>query len=147
MLTFINLGIHKSDPAAFSADSPSFIAFLNYSLMTLFGGETSALQPVSDVALIVKVIAAFVGVAILLALLVTVAITYRKGSQDAATQESIQGIRRSARHYETLLRDEYSVSVDEAIDRLERLGAGLFMQAITFLSSQLTDDSADPEAT
>ena len=147
LLSLINLGIHKLDPSAFSASSASFLAFLNYALTTLYGGETATLQPTSDLALVAKIAGGFIGPTILTTLVLTLVFTYKHGSEDSATREVIDSIKESAQSYEKVLRDEYDVSASEAVNRLEQIGErfvlSFVLQAILFLSSQIPNDPSE----
>ncbi|MFJ8562734.1 hypothetical protein ACIRD0_35690 [Streptomyces microflavus] len=67
-------------------------------------------------------------------------INRRQVEQDAAAQEAIKKIKAAGAELEKKFRDEYEVSTEEAILRLQTLGENMFLTAITAISAQLPPD-------
>ncbi|WP_159391168.1 hypothetical protein [Streptomyces viridochromogenes] len=134
----INWSILKIDPAAFSySGNPSYLQVAYYSL---FNGAGSALTPVSGIAIFVKIATNIVAPLFITALVTQFLINRRQVEQDAAAQEAVAKIKTAGVELEKRFRQEYEISTEEAITRLQDLGESFFMTVIVAMSSQLPPD-------
>ncbi|MFH9125562.1 hypothetical protein [Streptomyces globisporus] len=138
VFSMINWAILKMDPSAFAySDTPAFLQVAYYSL---FHGAGSALSPVSGIAVLVKIATNVIAPLFVTALVTQFLINRRQVEQDAAAQEAIKKIKAAGAELEKKFRDEYEVSTEEAILRLQTLGENMFLTAITAISAQLPPD-------
>ncbi|MER6194239.1 hypothetical protein [Streptomyces cyaneofuscatus] len=138
VFSMINWAILKVDPGAFAySDAPSFLQVAYYSL---FHGAGSALSPVSGAAVVVKIATNVIAPLFVTALVTQFLINRRQVEQDVAAQEAIKKIKAAGAELEKKFRDEYEVSTEEAISRLQALGENMFLTAVTAISSQLPPD-------
>ncbi|MFC8068668.1 hypothetical protein [Streptomyces sp. NPDC057293] len=138
VFSVINWALFKMDPAAFAySDAPSFLQVAYYSL---FHGAGSALSPVSSVAVAVKIATNVVAPLFITALVTQFLINRRQVEQDAAAEEAVKKIKAAGAELEKRFRQEYEISTEEAITRLQELGENFFLTAITAMSSQLPPD-------
>ncbi|KOX00126.1 hypothetical protein ADK65_15290 [Streptomyces sp. NRRL B-1140] len=138
VFSVINWAILKMDPAAFSySGDPAFLQVAYYSL---FHGAGSALSPVSGVAVAVKIATNVVAPLFITALVTQFLINRRQVEQDAAAEEAVKKIKAAGAELEKRFKQEYEISTEEAIARLQALGESFFLTAITAMSAQLPPD-------
>jgi hypothetical protein len=138
VFSVINWAILKMDPAAFSySGDPAFLQVAYYSL---FHGAGSALSPVSGAAVAVKIATNVVAPLFITALVTQFLINRRQVEQDAAAEEAVKKIKAAGAELEKRFKQEYEISTEEAIARLQALGESFFLTAITAMSAQLPPD-------
>lgn len=136
-LSLINYAIYKVDPDEFGfANEPSIAVFVRYSFGALYGNEIDALKPAGDVANVVSLLAAVMGILILATLLVSLLLSFRQSRDETALRDTIDEIRNEGRKFDEQLRAEWEVSADEAMERLQELRSS-FLGVITFFSSRI----------
>ena len=135
--TLINDALFKIDPESFSYVSPpSFAVLLRYSVSSMYAGEIDALKALSDLANVVAIAATVVGAVVVLSLFVSVILSFQQTRDDRTMRSIIEELKREGTQINKRLKADWEVSADEAIDRLNQLGAGL-LGVITFLSSRI----------
>lgn len=145
-LAFLNYALYKIDPNAFQyVDPPGLIVFARYAVSSLSGSEIGAIQPESGIANLLFLGATALGVIFLIGFVIGLFLSFRQKSQDAALRETIRGFKEQSRELDRQLSREYEVvSVEEALERLEELRAGL-LGIITFFSSRIPADFEDAQ--
>jgi hypothetical protein len=116
---------------------------LYYSVASLALNGIPAVEPVGDLAILVKVLAGVMGLLLITTLFVNLFFSSRQQRQEAALREAVVKLKDRARKLEARLRDEYEVSTEEALKWLEQLGTG-FVRLLTFISSRIPDDFLKP---
>lgn len=144
---FVNLSLLKLDPSLFEfTDYPSNITVLYYSLTSLVLNSIPALEPVGDLAILVKISAGIIGVLLLITFLANVFFSSRRQRQEEALEDAVREVKQRAQTLEERLGEEYEVTPEEATEWLEKIGFG-FIKMMTFLSSRIPDDFLKPPRT
>lgn len=138
-LAFLNFAVYRADPTSYSfTERPDFIVFLRYTISGLYSSEIDALHPEGLLANILSVAGSIFGVIVVGSLVLSSAFAFRMTRDQSEIQETISEIRRQGEALDERTRQEYEVSIDEAIDRLEQLKYGL-MGLIDFFSRRLPE--------
>jgi hypothetical protein len=142
-LAFLNLALYHADPHAFSySEAPDFLTFVRYVIAGLYGGEIKALSPASALASALSVATFVVGVLVVGSAVVTSFLSYKASRDDTEIRLIIKQIKDESDRLDARVRENYDVSVPEAIQRLEDLKYGL-MGVITALSTRIPRDFED----
>ncbi|MEU4830761.1 hypothetical protein [Streptosporangium sp. NPDC023615] len=143
VLTAINIAVYKFHPAEFNLErSFSVLDFLHYTLSSLALNGVDGLIPIGSIAVAIKIFSGFFGPIILATLFLDGILSYRKDREDAATQETIEKIKREAGKVSKRVESEYQVTPSEALQRLEDLGLASTLGMVLWFSSQTPDDSS-----
>ncbi len=136
----LNLALFHADPMAYSFQAePSFLVIVRYVFAGLYASEIHALQPTSDLANGISVATSFIGLILLGSLLLSSVLSYKATRDESDIRDAIREIRREGDRLDEKIKEEYEVSVTEAIARLEQLKHGL-VGIITFLSTRIPKD-------
>jgi hypothetical protein len=139
-LALVNFALLKVSPSEYEFTSPpSFIAVLVYSLATLSLGTGGGIEPIGDIAYAIQFLSGITGILVLAALVLNVIATVRRERDEAATSELVADLKNRAREHERRFVDDYAVSIDEAIRRLESIGTG-FAYLLRFVAVSIPDD-------
>lgn len=140
LLTVINFSLYKVDHSLFEVEvSDSAIAFLYYSITSLYFAEVNSIQAGSTLALAVKLGSGIIGVGILGSLIVNL-----WNSKDQRDQENIKravkDIRQAGSDFEKSIQSEYTVeSIDQLLEKLLRIGVS-FSGILVKLTDQIPKD-------
>lgn len=134
--TLINKAVYEIDHGGFTYEAaPSLVILLRYSLVSMTAGEIEALQAHSTLANAVSIAAAFLGVVILLALFLSLFLTFRQTRSEDDIKGTVDDIRREGQRLEERLRQDFEVSAAEGMERLRQLGSSL-LGVIGFFASR-----------
>lgn len=101
----INMALYHIDSNAFShATEPSFIVFVRYSLVSLYGGEIDAIRAQSDLANAISIASTLVGGVLILTLIVSVLLSFRQQRNDQQIRATIAQIGTRAPRWIAVLR-------------------------------------------
>jgi hypothetical protein len=143
-LTLLNTALMKLDPAQYALEGPrSLIAVLMYSFSTFALGQAGGVHPTGDGSLLLQIVGGVTGLLILASLGTTLLVTYVRERDDTATQALIDDLKSEAKKQELRFQSEYSVTVDEALDRMNRFGlvtAGLLSSFLKTLPRGYPDE-------
>ena len=133
----LNLALYHANPAAYSfKTTPSFLVIVRYVFAGLYASEIQALQPKSNLANGISIATSLIGLVLLGSLLLSSVLSYKATRDESDIQDTIREIRREGDRLDEKIKEEYEVSVPEAIAKLEQLKFGL-MGVITFLSTRI----------
>lgn len=142
-LALLNVALYHADVHAFEVHgSHSFFVFIRYVISGLQGGEIAAIHAKSEFANGLGILTFGAGVLLLGSLLVSSALAFRAARDESEIGETVAEIKREGDQLDAQLRENYDVSVNEAIVRLRQLRYGL-LGVITFLSSRIPDGFVD----
>lgn len=138
-LAFINYGIYRINPIEFKSASSSFVHFINYSLNSLFLNETTQLLAIGNISTFVRIVSGVVGSLLLAMLVLNFVVVAKKSKDDRELTNAISDIKHQGKELETQIKGEYSVTAEEAIERLQEFKTGL-LSLILLVSSKLPKD-------
>jgi hypothetical protein len=142
-LAIINLAVYKADPSQYAAARPpSFLNFVHYSLSALFVNGIDALSPVRALALLIQIASGVIGPLLLMTLVVTAVTSFKQTREGEGLQEALTDIKQSAMTLNDFMSAEYEVSPDEALRRLQELGAAT-AGLVALLASRIPSDFDD----
>jgi hypothetical protein len=142
-LAIINLAVYKTDPSQYAAaQPPSFLTFVHYSLSALFVNGIDALSPVRALALLIQIASGVIGPLLLMTLAVTAVTSFKQTREGEGLQEALTDIKQSAMTLNNFMSVEYEVSPEEALRRLEELGAAT-AGLVALLASRIPSDFDD----
>jgi hypothetical protein len=125
-LSFINLVILKIDHSSFHyTQSPSFFLFLYYTFSSLYMGGIENLYPVSNLAIAAKITSGLFGISLLPVVIGGFVYSIREQKSKRQLDETISLIRNEGEEMNKFIRSEYKLSVEEAVQCLSELKAGL----------------------
>jgi hypothetical protein len=137
--TVINYGVYKTSAQSFKLDvQPSFFIFFYYSISHLFCQSIDEVVPITNISrliLILEMLFSFSLIAILISLFFS--IKYKRNSQEI--DEAIRRIRESGVEMDGFIKDNYKLSVRDAIQELARLKVA-FINIIFYLSTNIEAD-------
>jgi hypothetical protein len=132
----VNFAVYKIEPSSFSIGfAPRFFHFIYYSTNTLFTNSIVDFNPTSTLVrtlATVEVVFGFVLLVILFFLVTTVQSNRHTEEIDLV----IKNMRLQGDTLEHFIREEYRLTIDQAIQELEKIKAGL-MKVIYYLSSNI----------
>jgi ERCC4-type nuclease len=102
------------------------------------------MRPIGQWAYGVQLAGGIAGLLILASLAINILLSVVRERDDAATRDLIQDLKDRARQQERRFVDEYAVSVDEAFERLQRLGAGAAW-LLAYLVQSIPPEIADKD--
>ncbi len=130
-LMLLNLSLMKVAPGQYSTGGELYpISVAVYSLSTLVLGEAGGIHPIGQLAYALQFVGGIGGIFILTTFFLTLALTFLRERDDAATQALIVELRTEAHQQEEHFANTYALTVDEGLARLEQLGeaaAGLVL--------------------
>jgi hypothetical protein len=142
-ITLMNEAAIQMDPASFAdATQPSVGAVIYYSIVSLYGSETTLLQPIGGAALLVKIFAAITGPIIVIALLASLIFGYRlvRNSEEAARSSAM--LAESLKRFEDKFVEVFNLSTDVAFERFRALNNSLVLWLGT-AAVRMQDSSRD----
>lgn len=143
-VTTVNIGILHLDPSQFNYDSaPSVLAMAVYSTASLALNAAGGVEAAGDWANVVRLSAGVLGVAFLLSLLANIGLAYRRERDDSAIRETVKRLKRRAVQQERDLKKVLDVDIEEALRRLDRLGAnlgGLIVSLMAHIPAEFFED-------
>jgi|NGEPerStandDraft_6_1074524.scaffolds.fasta_scaffold62451_2 hypothetical protein len=143
-LSLVNIGILHASPAEFAYTAmPSVTTMVYYSVSSLAVSSISQVHAVGALAEAVATVAAVLGPVILLTLVANLIFANRQQRQDVALRDTVKSIKRQGDQLSVSLEQNFEVTVDDAIERLQELGSS-FIGVILFLGSQIPDDFLNP---
>jgi hypothetical protein len=138
--TLVNISIYKADHAQFAFEqAPSNMRFAYYTLVGLFANEITGLTPDGTLSTVVKIAMAVCGVLVFLTLVVTLFLSYRQSRDEQAARDAINEIKQRGQAMEREMEEQFQVTPEEAMRRLEDLRYGL-LGAIGFFGRRVPDD-------
>jgi hypothetical protein len=144
-LSFLNLALYHADVHAFLyEEAPDFLTFVRYVIAGLYGGEIRAMSPLSVPANALSIATFVVGVLVAGSAVITSFLSYKASRDDTEIRSIIEQIKEESDRLDERVRENYEVSVPEAIDRLKDLKYGL-MGVITALSTRIPRDFEHPD--
>ncbi len=144
----INTSVYKIDPTQFNTGSSvSLLAMFVYSMSTLFLNDAAGISPVGNIALVVRILAAFFGTIFLLTILANFLMANRHSRNNESLDNIVKVLKERAKKEDDVFRNEFSLTVDEAQEKLEQLGKGLHA-FVKLLGSAIPKDfmTSDVEA-
>jgi hypothetical protein len=137
-LTVANVALYHVDPHQFTAASvPTVLEMTLYSFTSLALNTSAGIESAGDWAVLIRIVAGFLGVVLLLGVLSNVIFSIRKERDSSQIAETVRRIKQRAVAQEEQLRDQYDVvTIEDAITRLQRISAGL-LGIVTWLTSSL----------
>jgi hypothetical protein len=122
----MNLALYEMDPRNFELEGPPSVArFVYYSLTSLYSGETQLIMASSDLALVVKILATVTGVVMVMALLVTLFMSFRYTRDEAEARRTVDEMREAAVRLESEFADEFQLTPEDALERFQEFNHGL----------------------
>src|SRR3989344_5503270 len=137
-LSFINYGVYRIAPSEFVIGSKSFIYFVNYSLNSLFLNETSLMLASGNISLIVRITSGIIGYLLIAVLFLNFIYVAKQSKDDQELTNAIRDIKEQGRELEKQMKNEYSVTTEEAVRKLQAFKTGL-LSLILLISSKLPD--------
>lgn len=118
-----------------------------YSMSTLFLNDAAGISPVGNIALVVRILAAFFGTIFLLTILANFLMANRHSRNNESLDNIVKVLKERAKKEDDVFRNEFSLTVDEAQEKLEQLGKGLHA-FVKLLGSAIPKDfmTSDVEA-
>lgn len=142
-LSLVNYGLAKIEPEQFTTeDGASLLSFILYSFATLVLQEAGGVHAAGDLAKAVQLGAALIGLVVATGFLLNIVTTARRERDEGDLQSLVTTLKRRARDQEERFRAEYSVSVEEAYQRMSELQAGLAF-FLRFLTTAIPEDFFD----
>lgn len=124
--TLINEAVYKLDADQYATDGgPSFISWIVYSVATMGLSDGGGIAATGDWAYAVQLAAMIAGPTLLATFALNFVLTYKRERDESALRDLVATLKQTAREQDRRFKDEWAVSVDEAHERLEDLGAGL----------------------
>lgn len=120
--TLINLSLYKINPNNFDYDTaPSFFIFLYYSFNNLLSTPISELKAITPVSQSVSMMGTFCAF-LILAILTSLILSVRSEKHNEELNEVINGFERQGEVLEKLIMDQYKINnIEEALIELEKL--------------------------
>jgi hypothetical protein len=139
-LSLLNLALYHADASSFTfTHGPTFLVFVRFVIAGLYGAEIGALQPENDWANALSVATFVAGLLVAGSLVVSSALAFRASREESDIRETVVEIQRESAQLDLQLRENYEVSVPEAIERLEQLKYAL-PGLIRFISTRIPAD-------
>jgi hypothetical protein len=124
LFAIVNYGLYKVQPTAFATKAITAFNFLYYSFNTLFFSSIAELSPVAPLseglAMLEKFFAFFLG-----AILISLCFSVKNERHAAELDDVIKEVEANAAAMEEFIKDEYRLSIEDAIAQLAKLQAGL----------------------
>jgi len=142
--SIIYLGVHKMDPAAFSATSAlSYFDYFNVSFDNMVFGSNNQIEMLSELSRGISILQRFLSLMIV-ALFLSVMIGVRQKKFEQEIEKTVDVLRKSAGNLEEFVKTEFKFhSVEEAIIELARIEAA-FIKFISKLSTSLSHKPISP---
>lgn len=137
--TLLNIALYHGDPHAFRYnEAPTAITFVHYVIASLYGAEISMLQAHSQLTEGLAVITFPVAGLLVVSLLLSLAVTYRSSRDESDIRDTINTLKSEGARLRDQLRENYDVSVAEAVARLEQLKYAM-LGVLRFLAANVPD--------
>jgi hypothetical protein len=138
--SMINQGLLNVDPSGYRFDrAPDFITVLHYSFASLYLTGISNLDGTGTMQQVVSVSSGLVGIVLLATIIGGSVFSWRRSQEQSAINDTIATLRAQCRALNGRIAEQYEVSVDDAIKRLEAMKAG-FASIIVMLASRIPED-------
>lgn len=122
----INLAIYKIDPSQFHFDySSSRLAIFLYSFTMLFLGDAAGITPVGDLAIVTRIIAGALGAVFVTLVIINVFLTFKHAKDEEGLNDLVATLKKRAKSTEDNFRKRYSLSIDEAAQKMQDMNKGL----------------------
>lgn len=147
----LNLAVLKSFPGQYSFQShPSAIAVFLYALSSMAFADGGGIAASGDIAYILRILAGVYGPGFLLTVVVNTLAVLRGSREDTELRNTVQDLKRRARKHEANFQQSLQVGIDEACDRLVRLGIANLLGGIRWVEQAIPPgfmggDSGDGE--
>lgn len=145
-IAVINYALYQADPTAFKdIDSPGFLVFVRYSIAGLYGSEIAAVTPSSDLANALSITNFLLGLILLGGLVASSLLSFRASRNESDIRDTVAEIRREGHMLDRQIRENYDVTIPEAIARLRTLQSGaadLLLRLIPQFPDPVEEDSA-----
>jgi hypothetical protein len=139
-LALVNLALYHAHPSDFTLkNSDTFLLFVRYVIASLYGSEISGLHGSGTVADATNILTFIAGFVLVGGFVVSSALTFRASREESEIRETVAEIKRESKRLDERLRENYAVSVAEAMLRLEQLKAGL-LGVIRFIATRIPDE-------
>jgi hypothetical protein len=136
-LTLMNVALYHADAHAYTYESgPTFLEFVRYVIAGLYGSEIKAVQPKSQLANGLSIATFAGGVVVLGSAILSSFLSFRASKDDSEIKSVIGDIRREGEGLDRQVRENFDVTVPEAMQRLDELKFGL-MGVITAVSTRI----------
>lgn len=136
----LNLALFHLNPAEYAFKiPPGVLQFIYYSLSSFYLGTIGILSPVQNAALILKILAGFIGPVLFVGLCTNLIVIHRRKQEDLTVARTVSDLKERGESLKSKLLSEYEVSIEEALTRLEQLKYGL-TPIIVFMSTGMPDD-------
>jgi hypothetical protein len=136
----LNMAVFQFNPNAYMfSRPPGFLAFVHYSLSSLFVNEISGLSASSTTAMILKIAGGIVGPLLLGTLILNLMIGRKQSSQDSEMKSVIAQLKRQGAQLEAQIENEYEISLHDAMKKLADMHVG-FIAFVYKWSSDIPKD-------
>jgi hypothetical protein len=144
-LSLLNVALLKLMPDQYiTGQTWAPVSPVVYSLSTFWLGDAGGIHPVGQAAYLLQLAGAVTGGVILLSFGLGVLFSWLRERDDTAINDLIAELKRQAQMQEERFCAEYTVTVDEAYQRLQELKAGV-MELVTFMLQTLPSVIPDPK--
>ncbi len=138
VVTAVNVGLLHTTAGQFTYQAtPSVVRMTLYSVSSLALNAGGGIEAVGDGASAVRLFAGLLGCVFLVTFLATLTLSYRRERDDTALRETVTRLKERAADDERDLKDVWDVDVNEALRRLDRLGANLAGVVARLVASSL----------
>jgi hypothetical protein len=139
-LALVNLALYHARSSDFSfQNNDTFLLFVRYVIASLYGSEIGGLHGSGTVPDGIDILTFIAGFVLVGGFVVSSALAFRASREESEIRETVAEIKRESKRLDERLRENYAVSVAEAMLRLEQLKAGL-LGVIRFISTRIPDD-------
>ncbi len=122
-LGLVNLALLKIDPGQFRFSSfPTAISMMLYGLSSLFRTEGGGVSAIGEIAYTLQLVAGIYGPVLLSVFVLSAVMTVRGARDDRELRRTVSELRAQARAQEADLTAMLRVGIDEALQRMRRLG-------------------------
>lgn len=147
-LGLVNLALLKSDPGQFTFSTfPSALSMMLYGLSSLFRTEGGGVAAGGELAYLLQLIAGIYGPLLLSVFVLSAVITVRGAREDRDLRRTVSELRARARAQEADLTAVLRVGIDEALERMRRLGFAWLLFVYDFFRRNIPADFIDEDAT
>jgi hypothetical protein len=135
----LNIAIYHGDPHAFAySEAPRTVTIVHHVIANLYGSEILSLEARSQLAEALAVLTFVVAGLVVLSLGLSLVLAYRSSRDESDIRDAITTLKGEGAKLSDRLRENYDVSVSEAVARLEQLRYGL-LGVLRFLAANVPD--------
>ncbi len=134
----LNLAVLRSFPGQYSFQShPSAIAVFLYALSSMAFADGGRITASGDIAYVLRILAGVYGPGFLLTVVVNTLSVLRGSREDTELRNTVQDLKQRARKHEAKFQQSLRVGIDEACERLVRLGVGNLLGGIRWVEQAI----------